>query len=152
MCHWKCMPQKKILIKYFEKLLEIFFFPICSLWSGNRRTQFFSGDDMKQKKKAQIFWRAGRPTKFSPLVGHPNLHIRKTLRRVLDSLTVMILKRLNESIFFQINKFIEYKFTKEVANFLMAFNLLKIIHSFQGKKHLRTYWNLNCKPQKYLIS
>ena len=103
-----------------------------------QKGSFFSGDDMKHKMKAQIFWRTGRPTKFSPLVGHPDLPIRKTLRRVLDSLTVMILKRVSESIFFQINKFTEYKFTKEVAKFLMAFNLLKIIHSFQGKKHLRS--------------
>ena len=88
--------------------------------------------------KVQTFWRAGRPTKLSPLVGHPDLPIRKTLRRVLDSLIVMILKRVSESIFFQINKFTEYKFTKEVANSLMAFILLKIIHPFQGKKHLRT--------------
>ena len=86
----------------------------------------------------QTFWLAGRPPKFPPLVRHPDLPIRKTLKRVLDSLTVMILKRVSESIFFQINKFTACKFTKEVANSLMAFNLLKIIHPFQGKKHLRT--------------
>ena len=55
-----------------------------------------------------------------------------------DPLTVMILKRVSENIFFQINKFTACKFTKEVANSLMAFNLLKIIHPFQGKKHLTT--------------
>ena len=71
-------------------------------------------------------------------VGHPDLPIRKTLRRVLDPLSVMTLKRVNESIFFQINKFTACKITKEVANSLMAFNLLKIIHPFQDKKHLRT--------------
>ena len=65
---------------------------------------------------------------FPPVVGHPDLPIRKTLRRVLDPLTVMILKRVSESIFFQINKFTACKFTKEMANSLMAFNLLKIIH------------------------
>ena len=82
------------------------------------------------------FWLAGRSPKFPPLVGHPDLPTKKTLRRVLD--TVMILKRVNESIFFQINKFTACKITKEVANSLMAFNLLKIIHPFQDKKHLRT--------------
>ena len=78
--------------------------------------------------------------KFPPLVGHPDLPIRKTFRRVLDPLTVMILKRVTESVFFQINKFTACKFKdkKEVANSLMAFNLLKIIHSFQGKEYLRT--------------
>ena len=54
------------------------------------------------------FWLAGRSPKFPPLVGHPDLPIKKTLRRVLD--TVMILKRVNESIFFQINKFTACKF------------------------------------------
>ena len=45
---------------------------------------------------------------------------------VLDLLTVMILKRVNESIFFQINKFTasKVKVKKEVANSLMAFSLL----------------------------
>ena len=56
---------------------------------------------------------------------------------MLDPLTVMILKRVSESIFFQINKFTACKFTKEVANSLMAFNLLKIIHPFQGKQYLK---------------
>ena len=88
----------------------------------------------------QNFWLAGRPHKFCPLVGHPDLLVRKTLMRVLDLLTVMILKRVIESIFFQINKFTACKFKdkKEVANSLMAFNILKIINPFQSKKHLRT--------------
>ena len=48
---------------------------------------------------------------------------------------------MSESIFFQSNKFTACKIKdeKEVANSLMAFNLLKIIHSFQGKKNLRTF-------------
>ena len=57
--------------------------------------------------------------------------MRETPRRVLDLLTVMILKRVSESIFFiQINKFTACKFKdkKDVANSSMAFNLLKIIH------------------------
>ena len=71
---------------------------------------------------------------------HPDLPIRKTLRRVLGLLTVMILKRVSENIFFQSNKFTAYKVKdeKEVANSLMAFNLPKINHPFQGKKRLRT--------------
>ena len=52
----------------------------------------------------------------------------------------MILKTVSESISFQINKYTACKFKdkKEVANSQMAFNLLKVNHSFQGKKHLKT--------------
>ena len=49
----------------------------------------------------------------------------------------MNLRRVGESIFFQINIITKYKFKdkREVANSSMAFNLLKITHPFQGKKH-----------------
>ena len=52
----------------------------------------------------------------------------------------MILKRVKESIFIQSNKFTAYKIKdgKEVENSLMVLSLLKIIHSFQDKKHLMT--------------
>ena len=71
---------------------------------------------------------------------YPNLPIRKILRRVLGLLTVMVLKRMSESIFFQSKKFTacKAKDEKKVANCLMAFSLLKIIHLFQDKKYLRT--------------
>ena len=67
--------------------------------------------------------------------------------------TAMILKRVSESIYFQSNKFTtcKVKDEKEVENSLMAFNLPKIIDPFQGKKYLKTYWNLNCNPQQYYI-
>ena len=60
--------------------------------------------------------------------------------RVLGLFAVMILKRMSESIFFQSNKSTacKVKDEKEVANSLMVFNLLKIIHPFQGKKHIST--------------
>ena len=99
--------------------------------------------DIQQKGKLQTYGFAGRPsssTQFPSLVGHPDLPIRKTLRRVLGLFTAMSLKRVSESIYFQSNKFATCKVEdeKEVANSLMAFNLPKIIHPFQGKKHLRT--------------
>ena len=49
--------------------------------------------------------------------------------RVLDLLTVIILKRLSESTLFQSNKFTacKVKYEKEVTNSLMVFSLLKII-------------------------
>ena len=76
----------------------------------------------------------GDATPFPPLVGHADLLIRKTLRRVLGLFTVMILKRVSDSIY---NKHTacKVKDENEVATSLMAFNLLKIIHPFQGKKH-----------------
>ena len=45
------------------------------------------------------------------------------------------MKGVSESISFQSKKFTacKVKDEKEVANFLMAFNLLKIINPFQGK-------------------
>ena len=71
---------------------------------------------------------------------HPDLLIWKNLRRVLGLLTAMVLKRVSESVFFQSNKFTVYevKDENELTSYLMVFNLLKIIHSFQGKRHLRT--------------
>ena len=59
---------------------------------------------------------------------------------MLDLLTVMSLKKVSESVFFQIDIFTACKFKdkNEVVNSSMAFNLLKIIYPFQGKKHLRT--------------
>ena len=69
-------------------------------------------------------------------MGHHDLSIKKNLRRVLGLLTVMILKRVSQSIFFQSNKFTGRKVNdeEEVANYLIVFNLLKIICPFQGKK------------------
>ena len=37
---------------------------------------------------------------------------------------------------------------KKVANSLVALNLQRIIHPFQGKKHLRTWWNLKIATRK----
>ena len=58
-----------------------------------------------------------------------------------------------ESIFLQSNKFTASKVRdlKEVAKSLMTYNLSKIIHPFQNKKYLKTSWNLNCNPHKFLF-
>ena len=73
------------------------------------------------------------------LVGNPDLVMRKTLRSVIGLFTVMTLKRVSESVFFQSNTFraCKVKDGKEVAESLTVFNLLKIIEIFQGNKHLR---------------
>ena len=72
------------------------------------------------------------PPQFPCLVGYPDLPMRKTLR-VVGLLTVVI--------FFQSKKFTACKIKDEkeetIFHFLMVFNLLKIIHSFESKKHLR---------------
>ena len=73
------------------------------------------------------------PPQFPRLVGYPDLSIRKTLK-VLGVLTVMI--------FFQSKNFTACKVKDEkeetIFYFLMVFNLLKIIHPFESKKHLST--------------
>ena len=58
---------------------------------------------------------------------------------VLGVLTVMNLIRVSEY-FLSKQQITAYKIKdgKEMANSLMLFNLVKIIHPFQGKKHLRT--------------
>ena len=79
-----------------------------------------SGDDIQQKEKVHIFGLAERPlTQFSPLERYPDFPIRKTLMR---KLTVILLKRVSESIFFQSNKFTAYKVKdeKEVTNILIV--------------------------------
>ena len=82
---------------------DTFFSRIYGVWSGDRWTQSFAGGNIQQKEKVQTFWFAWRPPKSPSLVGHPDLPIRKNLRKMLDLLTVMILKRVSESIFFQIH-------------------------------------------------
>ena len=57
----------------------------------------------------------------SLLMGHAYLPVRKTLRIVFHLLTAMILEKVRESIY-----------GKEMGNSLLVFNLLKIIHLFQG--------------------
>ena len=71
----------------------------------NGGARFFGGGDIQRKGQDLTFGLAKRPPKFPPLVGHPDLLIRKTLMRVVGLLTVMILKRVSESIFFQIKRF-----------------------------------------------
>ena len=59
-----------------------------------------------RRRKFKLFGLQGDSTlKFFFLVGHPDLPIRKIQRRLLDLLTVIVLKRVSESISFQINNF-----------------------------------------------
>ena len=116
------------------------------MWSviseGTSGCIFLVGGCIQQNGESSNFLncRGSPPAQFPPLVRHPYIPIRKTVRGVLRLLTVMIFKGVSESIFFQSNKFTACKIKdgKKVANYLMVFNLLKIIHPCQGKKHLRT--------------
>ena len=70
--------------------------------------------------------------KFSCLVGHSDLSMRKTLRLV-GLLTV--------TIFFRSKKLTACKIKDEkdeIFFYFLVFNLLKIVHLFESKKHLRT--------------
>ena len=88
----KIHASDKIFDKICLKAIRDTFFSNMSLWSGDRGNQFFSAGDIRQKEKVQAFWHAGRPPKFPPLVGYLDLLIRKTLKWVLDPLTLMIFK------------------------------------------------------------
>ena len=97
------------------------------MWSaisgGKGGFKVLVGGDIQQKGKLQTYGLAGRAnTQLLPLVGHPDLPIRKTLRRVLGLFDAMILKRVTESIYFQSNKFTtcKVKDEKEVVNSLMV--------------------------------
>ena len=72
---------------------------------GTGGANFLVGVIFSRSGKFKLFDLQGDFPQFFFLVGHSGLPIRKTLRRVLDLLTVVILKRVSESIFFQINIF-----------------------------------------------
>ena len=119
----------KMFVKTCLKAIRnTFFVPICGIsqyviFLSNRRGKFklldLQGDPP--------------PPQFPRLVGYPDLPMRKTLK-VVGLLTVMI--------FFQSKHFTACKVKDEkvetIFYFLMTFNLLKIIHPFESKKHFRT--------------
>ena len=127
-CVTECTLQPKFLLKLMLKLLRIPLFPICGIsqyviFLSNRRAKF------------KLLGLQGDPPspQFLRLVGYPDLAMRKTMRVV----GLLIVK-----IFFQSKKFTacEIKDEKEetIFYFLMVFNLLKIIHPLESKKHLKT--------------
>ena len=104
---------------------------------GSRKTQFF-GAGLREvgvipngRGRFEILDVRLDPPHVPPLKENPDLPISKTLRSVLGLLTVMILKRVSESIFFQSNKFTVCKVRDgKEAKCLMVFNLYKIIYPF----------------------
>ena len=112
----------KIFVKTYLKAIRDTFFSQYVIFLSNRRG-----------KLKLLGLQGDPPPHFPRLVGHPDLPMWKTLR-VVGLLTVMI--------FFQSKKFTACKIKDEkdetIFCILMVFNLLKIIHPFEGKKHLRT--------------
>ena len=117
----------KIFVKTYLKAIRDFF-PICEI---SHYVIFLS--NRRGKSKLLDLQGDPPPPQFLSLVGYPDLPMRKTLR-VVDLFTVII--------FFQRKKFTVCKIKDEkeetIFSFLMVFNLLKIIHQFESKKHLRT--------------
>ena len=117
----------KFFVKGYLKAI-INFFPICEI---SHYVIFLS--NRRGKSKLLDLQGDPPPPQFLSLVGYPDLPMRKTLR-VVDLFTVII--------FFQRKKFTVCKIKDEkeetIFSFLMVFNLLKIIHQFESKKHLRT--------------
>ena len=65
------------------------------------------GSNIQEKGEVKNFghkWE--EPSPVPPLVANPDLPIKNTLSGVLDLITVIILKRMREIIFFQCNKVI----------------------------------------------
>ena len=131
-----------------SKSHQRYLFPIGGPWSGEGRGYsifwwaWYPIEVVEGREPTQGFGLdGGASLKVFPLEGYLDLSIRKPPRCVLHLLTVMILKRVSESIFFQSSKFTAcyVKHGKEGANTLMLFNLLKTIPPFQGKKHLWTH-------------
>ena len=117
----------KIYFKTYLKAIKIPFLPICGI---SQYVIFLSNRSLKFK----LLHLQGDHSlpQFPRLVGYPDLPMRKTLR-VVGLLTLMI--------FFQSKKFTACKIKDEkeetIFYFLMEFNLLKIVHPFESKKHLR---------------
>ena len=117
----------KIFVKTYLKAIRDFF-PICEI---SHYVIFLSN----RRGKSKLLDLQGDPPlpQFLILVGYPDLPMWKTLR-VVGLFTVMI--------FFQRTKFTVCKIKDEkeeiIFSFLMVFNLLKITHQCESKKHLRT--------------
>ena len=114
-----------------------YFYKICPFFScdqeRDREIQFFV-EIISNRKGKLNFWACKETPKFPTLVGHPNLAIR----RMVDLLTEWFWKEWVRVFSFKATNLQHVRLRiKNVANPLMAFNLLRIIHPFQSKKHLR---------------
>ena len=96
----KIYAKGKIFDKIFLKLSETLLQYVVCNQGTNGGSRLFGGGDIQQNKKLLGLQRAPLPPsplththihtqspKFLPLLGYPNLPIRKTVRRVLGLLT-----------------------------------------------------------------
>ena len=127
-CVTECTLQANFFIKTYLSAIRDTFFPICGI---SQYMIFLS--NRRGKLKLSDLQGDSSTTQFPRLVRYPDLPMRKTLR-VVGLLTVMI--------FFQSKKLTACKIKDEKEEtsfyFLMVFDLLKIIHPFESKKHFRT--------------
>ena len=123
-CVTECTLQANFFIKTYLSAIRDTFFPICGI------SQYMIFLSNRRGKFKLLGLQGDRPPQFLHLVGHPDLPMRKTCRVV----AVMI--------FLQSKKFAVSKIKDEnqeaIFYFLVMFNLLKIIHPFESKKHFRT--------------
>ena len=130
----KIYATDKIFGKTCLKTIRDTFF--SNMWSGKakgqRESKFLWGVISTEEESSNLWNCRETSAQFHPLVGHLDFPIKKILRTVLGLFTVMIWKRLSDSIYFRSNKFTacKVKDDKEVAHSLVAFNLLKIIDVF----------------------
>ena len=106
------MPQIKILVKFVEKLLEILQYMVCNQERKWGNLIFWWGQYSTEGEKSN-FWACRETPQLSPLVEHPDFPIRKNLIGVVGLLSVMILKRVGDTTFFQSERFTACKVKEE---------------------------------------
>ena len=131
----------KIFVKICLKAIKDTFFYELRHERKGKSPIFWLGWHLTESE-VQNFGHVRMWTLLSPSLCCKSLSPSKIiLSGVFGLITVIILKRVMESIFFQNNKFIVCKFRdgKKLAKYLMVFNLYKINHSFQSTKYFSTY-------------
>ena len=101
----------KVFAKVCLQVIRDTFF--ANMWSVTRGGVSGLSFLVQQNGKVPSFGPEWRPPKCTPLMGHLDLHIKKTLRSVFGLLTVMILKKVSQILLFQQNKFTAYKVKDE---------------------------------------
>ena len=131
--YWKYMKHAIFFYKICLKAIRDILYFYCDQ-ERDRGIQFF-GEIISNRKRKLNFWACKETPKLPSLVGHPNLHIR----RMVGLLTEWFWKEWVRVFSFKATNLQHVRLRmKKVATSLIAFNLLRIIHPFQSKKHLRT--------------
>ena len=122
----KCLHNKHGKPLKQKSVAETFIYP--------QDWHFPRGGEYPTEVGGSNFWTSSssRP-QVVPLVENSDLPIRKIVRILLVLLTVMVLQKVSEVIFFKSNKFTAYKVKdgKDVTKSLMELNLLKLYIHFK---------------------